>query len=106
MTPTSPHEKKGSFQAEAVAVLGRLRSALAELLAALPGHVTKTADLRRTLKLDHKLSWKIIRVATTGNPLSAGIHVPTPANFKTLLLAASRRKIPANKTKAVDQAAA
>lgn len=106
MASKAPDRKKGSFEAESVAVLGRLRLALAELLAALPGRVTKSADVGRTLSLDHKLSWKIIKVATTGSPLSTGVHVPTPANFKAILQAASRRKIPAVKTKAVADAAA
>ena len=105
MATKTTRDETGSFEAESVAVLGRLRSALAELLAALPGHAAKTADLRRVLKLDHKLSWKVIKIATTANPLSVGIHVPTPTNFKTLLEAASKRKVPAKQIRAVARAA-
>jgi len=105
MTKNTAREEKGSFESESIAVLGRLRGALAELLAALPGSVTKTADLRHALKLDHKLSWKVIKIATTGNPLSVGIHVPSPTNFRTLLKAAAKRKVPATRIKAVARAA-
>jgi hypothetical protein len=98
-------EKKSTFEAEARAVLAQLRAALLELLAALPGRVVKTADLRRVLSIDHKLSWKVMKLATTANPLAAGVHVPTPVAFKTLLHAAARRRAPAKLIKAVAHAA-
>jgi len=99
-------EQSGAFEEEVGVVLGRLRGALAELLAALPGNVSKGPDLRRVVKLDNKLCWKVVKVATAGNPLAAAIHVPSPTNMKSLLKAASARKVPRDRREAVAQAAA
>jgi hypothetical protein len=106
MTHSVTQEKKDEFEAESRETLVRLRSVLAEFLASLSGRVAKTADLRKALKLDHKLSWKIIRIATASDPLAEAIHVPSPANFKTLLKAAAKYKVPVNHVNSLARIAA
>jgi hypothetical protein len=97
----------GAFEVEAAAALSSMRGALSDLLASLPGGaVTKAADLRRVLELDNKLCWKVMKVANASNPLAAGIHVPSAANLKTLLKAATARRVPTARREAVERAAA
>ena len=98
--------ENGTFEEEVAAILGRLRGALAELLAALPGNVSNGPDLRRVLKLNNKLCWRVIKVATASNPLDAAIHVPSATNMKTVLKAASARKVPRARRDAVAKAVA
>jgi hypothetical protein len=92
----------GLFGREARATLSRLRSAFAELIAAVPGNVSKAADLHRALRIDMKLGWKAFKVATSADPLAAGPHVPGPVNMSTFLKAAAKRGVPA---KLIDAAA-
>lgn len=101
----SAQPTNGSFARQAAESLARLRGALADLLASLPEPVSKAPDLRRQLDLDSKLSWKVFKVATASNPLSAGVHVPTAAGMKSFLQAAAR-KTPAARRTAVAKAAA
>ncbi len=86
------------FVQQATETLNRLRIACAELIAALPGELSKAVDLQRVLRLDMKLSWKVFRVATAPSPLAAGPYVPGPANSKALLKAAMRQSLPAEIT--------
>ena len=51
-----------SFELEATDVLQRLRSAFAEVIAAVPGTVSKAAGLQRALNIDMKMSWKAFKV--------------------------------------------
>lgn len=84
-----------AFEQEVSNVLGRLRGALAAVIAAVPGNVAKAADLQRALKIDMKLSWKLFKVITAADPLAAGPHVPGSANMRTFLRAAGKRGVPA-----------
>lgn len=84
-----------TFEADARRVLGRLRSALAELLRALPRETGTATQVGRALGLDYKLSWQVHRIATLSNPLAAGTSVPARVSMRRLMSAASRRGVPA-----------
>ena len=64
-----------SFEDDVTAVLQRVRSSLAEVVAALPEETATGADLHRTLGIDRKLSWKIVKVINAAGPLAGGPHV-------------------------------
>lgn len=78
------------FEAEATAVLERLRTSLAGLVADLPGHVSKPAELQRALQIDINLSCKAFKVIGAADPLAAGPHVPGGGAMRTFLSAARK----------------
>ena len=82
------------FESAAVAVLGRLQSAITALLRAAPGPTSKCTDIEETLDIDPKLSWQVFRIATVSNPLVAGISVPVRAAMRRFLKAAAKLEIP------------
>lgn len=84
-----------TFREDIATVLSRLRSQLCDVIAAVPEEVSKGADLHRALKIDRTLSWKVFKVANAADPLSAGPHVPSPANLSTFFKAAAKRGVPA-----------
>lgn len=93
------------FEHEAKTVLLNLRTALAELLAELPGSIASAADLARTLKVDRNISWNIHKSSISPNPLDAGTHIPEPASMKRFLSAASRNGATPQIIKQVQKAA-
>jgi hypothetical protein len=82
------------FEDEVAGALQRVRSGLAEIIAALPGQVTTGADLHRILGIERKLSWKIFKVVNARDPLAAGPHVPSPGAAKGFFAAASKKGVP------------
>jgi hypothetical protein len=94
------------FESEATQVLQRLRTALADVISALPGPVSKPAELQRTLKIDMKLSCKIFKVVSASGSLAAGPHVPGLGALRTFLTAARKAGVGAQLIDAVMEAAA
>lgn len=92
------------FEDETRDVLVRLRGALFGLISALPGDVRRAADLSRALDVDTKTSWRLFKIASSTDPLGAGIHVPGRASIKRALKTAERRQVPAEKIGAVADA--
>jgi hypothetical protein len=82
--------ERGAFQPEAARVLHQLRSALAAVVDALPGRVSKPVELQRALDIDFKLSCKVLKVISAFGPLAAGPHVPGPGALRTFISAASK----------------
>jgi len=82
--------KAGGFEVEAARVLQRLRTTLAEVIASVPGAVSKPAELRRALGIDMNLSCKLFKVISASGCLAAGPHVPGTAALRTFLNAASK----------------
>jgi hypothetical protein len=78
------------FEADAARVLQRLRSALAEVVSSLPGHVSRPAELRRALKIDMNLSSKVFKVVNASGSMAAGPHVPGLSALRTFLTAARK----------------
>lgn len=83
----------GTFEEETAAVLGRVRAGLAEVIAAVPGHVADSADLHRALRIQKTASWRLYKAATAADPLAAGPHVPTPAVLKKFFEAAAAKGV-------------
>jgi hypothetical protein len=83
------------FESAATAVLGRLQSSLVALLRGAPGPSGTCTEVEDTLGLDPKLAWQVFRIATSGNPLAAGMNVPVPAAMRRLLKAAAKRGVAA-----------
>jgi hypothetical protein len=86
--------RSGTFKADVSEVMTRLRSVLAQLIAAVPDDISKGADLHRSFHLDRTLSWKVFKVAHAADPIAAGAHVPSPTSMETLFKAARKRGVP------------
>lgn len=97
-TSLTPHPKPAAadlpFESAATAVLGRLQVAVAALLKSASGPTGKCTDVEETFGIDPKLSWQVFRIATTPNPLAAGVNVPVRASMRRLLKAAAKRRVP------------
>ncbi len=93
-----------TFEQAAAMVIGGLQHALADLLAAAPSEVRKASDVERVFGVNYLLGWQVYRIATSQNPLAAGMHVPGKGAMKKLLTAASRRQVPAEITDRVADA--
>ena len=83
-----------TFEAEVSAVLTRMRTALAEVIAAVPTEITKSSDLHRAVRIDRKLSWQVFKVACAIDPIAAGGHVPSRASMDKFLKAARKHGVP------------
>lgn len=73
--------------------MGALRSALSELLAALPGPIERAVDVERALELDKKLAWQVFRLARSQTAAELG-KVPAARSVGRLLRAAERHDVP------------
>lgn len=93
-----------TFEAAATAVLGRLQSALSELLKSVPSPTRTASEVERAFGIDYKLSWQVHKIATAQNPLAAGSHVPAKVSIEKLLKAATRRGVSKQVTGAVQEA--
>src|SRR4051794_3411754 len=84
-----------SFASDATLVMRRLRAAVENLAAATPSGLQKSADLKKLMGLDIKLSWKIFKLAGPGDPLSLAPHVPSPASMRRFISAVKKHGLPA-----------
>lgn len=82
------------FEPEASAVLGELRSAVAELLASAPAPTGSCAEVESALGIDAMLAWQVLRIARVTDPFAAGIKVPARVSMGKLMKAAARRRVP------------
>jgi hypothetical protein len=82
-----------TLDAEIAEAVQRLRAAYADLLAAIPERTGRAIDVERALGLDKKLAWQVFRVATAGDPLSAGARVPGAAAARRVVRAARRHGV-------------
>ncbi len=99
-----PKQDLGSFQEQAAWVLTRLRTALAQLIAAIPGGVRKAADVERALDLGGTVIWPIYRFANAHDPLAVASYLPGAALMRRFLGKAAARGIPVALIDSVDQA--
>ena len=99
-----PKQDLGSFQEQAAWVLTRLRTALAELIAAIPGGVRKAADVERALNMGGTVIWPIYRFANAHDPLAEARCIPGGALMRRFLGKAAARGIPVALIESVDQA--
>jgi hypothetical protein len=107
ITVREPDPTEGpDFEAEATHVLQRLRTTLAEVVAGVPGHVSKPAELRRALNIDMNLGCKVFKVISASGSLAAGPHVPGLSALRTFLTAARRAGVSEPAVAAATRAAA
>ncbi|MCK4872184.1 MAG: hypothetical protein KAS72_05630 [Phycisphaerales bacterium] len=83
-----------SFEKHAKHVLQGVRGAFAEVIDALPGHITRPHELVKAIKLDMKLAWKIIKVAHAADLFMIAQHIPGSAAIKRFLATASKQGVP------------
>jgi hypothetical protein len=74
-------------------VLQRVRGAFAEIVDALPGHITRPHELAKALKIDMKLAWKVVKVAHGADLFTTVRYVPGAAAIEVFLRAAAKRKV-------------
>jgi hypothetical protein len=85
-----------SFEDTALQVMGRLRTTLTDLFAALDGEsgpISRAVDVERTLKLDKTLAWQVFRLSQASD-LGETANVPSRTSIRRLLEAARRRRVP------------
>ncbi|MCK4660139.1 MAG: hypothetical protein KAV82_11510 [Phycisphaerae bacterium] len=93
-----------SFEERAKQVLQQFRGAFAEVVDALPGLITRPHELSKSLKIDMKLAWKIMKVAHGSDLFAAAQHIPGSLGIKVFLKAAARQSVPAPRIRAVEAA--
>lgn len=82
------------FQADAERVLHRLRTALSEVVAAVPGRVSKPTDLHRALRVDLNVCCKVLKAIAAPGTLSVGLHLPGILALRSFLKAARKAGVP------------
>lgn len=78
------------FQADAERVLHQLRTALSEVVAAVPGRVSKPTDLQRALRVDLNVCCKVLRAISAPGVLPVGLHLPGTIALRSFLKAARK----------------
>lgn len=97
-------ESWAAFQAEAEQVLHRLRTALAEVVAAIPGPVSKPTDLRRALGVDLNVCCKVLRAVSAPGALLGALHLPGVIALRSFLKAARKAGVRKEAVEAAVQA--
>jgi hypothetical protein len=92
------------FEEHARQALLHLRGAFAEIIEALPGHITRPHELSKCLSIDTKLAWKIAHVAHGSDPFMAVQHIPGTAAIDVFLKAVADQNVPAERIEAVETA--
>jgi hypothetical protein len=75
------------FEDAVVLVMSELKGALAELVDRLPGSSSRGVDVARSLGLDNKLAWQVVRLATAAEPVGEIENVPSAPSVRRLLAA-------------------
>lgn len=91
-----------SLEAETRTAIVAVRTALAELVAAIPGDIQRPADLQRIMGVDSKICWQVFNVIRTDSVMSAAKHVPTSAALKRPMASARRLGVSAQVIAAVE----
>ncbi len=71
-----------------------LRAAFADVLGHLPGVGPRAADVARALRLDAKLAWQMVRIATASDPLAEVRNIPARSSIRRLEGALVGRRVP------------
>ncbi len=95
----------GAFQTETSAVLERVRGTLAEVVAGVPGRVTKPTELQRALRVDMNVCCKVLKVVSSPEPLACGLHMPGIMALRSFLKGARRAGVPEDVVGAAVEAA-
>jgi hypothetical protein len=101
--PTSAEQQ--SFEVQAREVLRRVRNAFAEVIEALPAHISRAHELQKALDIDKKLGWRVFKLVQGTDPFTAAQHVPGAAGVRIFLKAAADRGVPTRLTDSAARAA-
>ncbi len=82
------------FERHAKQVLLRVRGAFAEIVDALPGRIARPHELCKSLKIDMKLAWKVMKVAHGADQFMVAQHIPGSNAIELFLRAASGQDVP------------
>lgn len=82
------------FQHETAILVEGLRLSVARVLARLPGHADRAADLARALGLDAALAWQLHSLASQNDPLLATRLVPKTGSMSRFIRSAQRAGVP------------
>lgn len=71
-------------------MLHQLRTALSEVVASVPGRVSKPTDLHRALRVDLNVCCKVLKAISAPGVLPVGLHVPGIIALRSFLKAARK----------------
>jgi hypothetical protein len=94
-----PGRKEGFFKADATEVIGSVKMALANVVAALG--VKKPGELQRILTLDSTLSYQIFRIISERDVLAAGSSIPSRVSIDRFVKSAEKKGIAAELLEAI-----
>ncbi len=100
----SPRVGEGAFEAETLTVLMRLREAMGEALAIIPGGVQKSQDIQKRFKLNFKVSWQIYRMMRADHVLEMSPHIPSARPMRNLLEAMQKHGVALEAIAAIEEA--
>lgn len=82
------------FGDEVRVVVQRLRAALADICAAIPGGpIERASQLTAALNIDEGLAWKLMKVINAADPFEATSYVPGQSGAEIFLSAARQKRI-------------
>ena len=79
-----------AFETESTTVLDQLRSALTDVVAGVPGPITKPTELQRALRVDMNVCCKVLKVVSSPEGLSSGLHLPGIMAIRSFLKGARK----------------
>lgn len=105
MSASRTDQRSLDFAAQTESVIQRLRRALANVIAGVPGLTYRRPnDLAGALDLDPKLAWRVGRCIAGGDPFACAQFLPGPTGMRAFLHAAQRRAAPAESLDSARQA--
>jgi hypothetical protein len=82
-----------SFGPQAEQAILRLREAFADIIGSVNGDACRPHEVTKAFGVDKQLGWKIAKLVETGDPFSAGRHLPGPGGIRIFLERARRCKV-------------
>ena len=87
------HLKSSLLGQQAQECLNGLKSAVTDILMALPGDLEQPRDVYKTLGIDRMIGWNIFKLHEVEDCFLSVKHIPRKAAFKGFLRAASRKGV-------------
>ena len=84
----SPFVGRGQFAEATTAAATAVYNSLAELVAAVPGNITKPRQLEQALSIDYKLAWRVFLVLRANDAINVASLIPKPPSIQKLVAAA------------------
>lgn len=103
-TSVAQTELSSGFCRDTMDSVTRVRAGLLAALRPSTGVVHKSRDLQKALGVDVKLSWQAYRVCNSDSYVDMALHMPTGAQVRKLLRAASKRGASADVVDEVESA--